>query len=270
MSRGHIVVTTIMSLSLAGFFTPAHAQKEAAAPGKVVATVNKEKITADALAAYQRSLNIGQNAAPPADAALDQLIGIELMYQEAKKQGVDKQPDVQSDLENQRRNIIARAMMRKHLSAKPVTDGDLRKAYDARVAGMPKLEYKLAHILAPSSDAANTAIAELGKGKKFAEVAASHSTDPNTKANGGSLPWLNAQQMPEGVRKAAESLQKSAYTRAPVKTDLGWHVFMLEDTRNVTPPAFDTVKDQLRTVVENERISELVAELKKNAKIEVK
>lgn len=269
MSRRH-VLAAIVSMSLATFVTAANGQQDAVAPGTVVATVNSQKLTAEALTAYQRSLVTGQNPPPPADVALDQLVGIELMYQEGKKQGVDKQPDVQSDLENQRRNIVARAMMRKHLAAKPVTESELRKAYDLRVANMPKQEYKLAHILVPTSEAAKAAIAELSKGKRFADVAASHSTDPNTKANGGSLPWLNTQQMPESVRTAAESLQKSAYTRTPVKTDLGWHVFLLEDTRSVTPPPFDTVKDQLKTAVENERVSALVAELKKGAKIDVK
>lgn len=269
MSRRHIVVTSVVGLLLGAVVTAANAQSPAVAPGSVVATVNNQKLTVEALTAYQRSLAGAQNP-PPADAALDQLIGIELMYQEGKKRGVDKLPEVQSDLENQRRNIVARAMMRKHLEAKPVSDSDLRKAYDLRVANMPKQEYKLAHILASTEDAANTAIAELSKGKQFSDVAASHSTDPNTKANGGSLPWLNSQQMPESVLKAAQSLQKSAYTRTPVKTDLGWHVFMLEDTRSVTPPSFDAVKEQLRTAVENERISQLVADLKKGAKIEVK
>jgi len=270
MSRRHRVVTPVVSLFLAASVTAVSAQTATVAPGSVVATINNQKLTAEALTAYQRSLASGQNPPPPADVALDQLIGIELMYQEGKKQGVDKLPEVQSDLENQRRNIVARATMRKHLAAKPVTDSDLRKAYELRVANMPKQEYKLAHILTPTAEAANAAIAELGKGKSFSEVAASHSTDPNTKANGGSLPWLNTQQMPESVRNAAQSLQKSAYTRSPVKTDLGWHVFMLEDTRSVTPPPFDSVKDQLKTAVENERISELVAELKKSAKIEIK
>lgn len=269
MSLRHGVVTILTGVFLATFVLVAHAQKDAAAAGSVAATVNNQKITNDAVAAYQRSLGTGQNPPPPADAALDQLIGIELMYQEGKKQGVDKLPDVQSDLENQRRNIVARAMMRKHLLAKPVTETELRKAYDQRVANMPKQEYKLAHILTPSVEAANAAISELGKGKAFAEVAAQHSADPNTKANGGSLPWLNTQQMPESVRTAAGALQKSAYTKTPVKTDLGWHVFLLEDSRNVTPPRFEDVKDQLKTVVENERISNFVAELKKDAKISV-
>lgn len=269
MSPRHGVVTTLIGVSLATFVMAAHAQKDTAAPGSVAATVNNQKITTDALAAYQRSLGTGRNPAPPADVALDQLIGIELMYQEGKKQGVDKLPEVQSDLENQRRNIVARTMMRKYLAAKPVTDSELRKAYDQRVANMPKQEYKLAHILTPTIEAANAAIADLGKGKSFSDAAAQHSTDPNTKANGGALPWLNTQQMPESVRKAAEALQKSAYTKTPVKTDLGWHVFYLEDTRNVTPPSFGDVKDQLRTVVENERVSQFVAELKKSAKISV-
>lgn len=269
MTFHRAVATALASLAIAALAPAANAQQATAAPGTVVATVNSQKLTIEALTAYQGSLGAGQNP-PPADAALDQLIGIELMYQEGKKAGVEKQPDVQADLENQRRNIVARAMMRKHLSTKPVTEQDIRKAYDARVASMPKQEYKLAHILTANAEAANAAIAELSKGTSFSQVALSHSTDPNTKANGGSLPWLNPQQMPESVLKAASGLQKSAYTRTPVQTDLGWHVFMLEDTRAVTPPGYESVKDQLRSMLENERISQHVAELKKTAKIEVK
>jgi peptidyl-prolyl cis-trans isomerase C len=246
--------------------TGAHAQKKAG--DATAATVNGQAISALSLQSYQRSFAPGQNVAP--EPALDQLVGIELLAQEGKKKGLEKSPEVVADLENQRRNIVARAMMRNYLDANPVTDAQIRQAYDQRVATLPKQEYKLAHILTPTADAANAAIADLTKGKAFAAVARERSTDSNNKDNGGSLPWLNPNQMPPPVRDAVAGLKKSEYTKAPVQSELGWHVLLLEDTRAVTPPAFDAVKDQLKSSLENDRIGQYVAELKKSAKIVIK
>jgi peptidyl-prolyl cis-trans isomerase C len=55
-----------------------------------------------------------------------------------------------------------------------------------------------------------------------------------------------------------------------VQSQFGWHVIKLEDTRDVQPPPFDQVKDQLNNVVLAKKFKTYADELKKTAKIENK
>lgn len=249
-------------------FAQAPVAPSAASGSDVAAMVNKQPLTRAALAAYKRSTAEGANA--PDDAALNQLVGIELLYQEGVKKGTDKAPDVVADLENQKRNIVARAVMRDLLAAKPVTEQDITQAYQQRIAQSGKQEIKLSHIVTATESDAKNVIAELQKGQPFAALAKTKSTDSASKDQGGSLPWLDLSKVPSNVRDAVQGLKPNGYSPTPVQTDMGWHVFLMEGVRNIAPPPLDAVKPQLRTLLENERISQHVEQLKSKAEITLK
>ena len=265
-------MTRIAALVALALFCGAANAQSTPAPSSttaVLATVNNQPLTKQALEAYKRSAPPDQT--PPDDAALDLLINIEVLYQEGKKQGLDNTPDYLADVENQRRNLLARTVMHSILTKKPIKEDELQQAYQKRVEQMSKKEYKLSHILSTNEADAKAVIAQLDKGQSFATLALSHSTDADSRDKGGSLPWLDPVRMPAPVKEAAAALAApNSYTKTPVKTDMGWHVFMLESTRDVTPPSYDVVKAQLRSAMENERVNAYVAELKKAAKIELK
>jgi len=64
-------------------------------------------------------------------------------------------------------------------------------------------------------------------------------------------------------------MQPGSYSKQPVKTQFGWHVIKLEATRPMQPPAFEQVKGQLKTRLQNDRIENYLASLKKSAKIKI-
>jgi len=66
---------------------------------------------------------------------------------------------------------------------------------------------------------------------------------------------------------AVKSLKKGEMTAAPVQTQFGWHIIKLEETRDVTPPPFEQVKEQLTNHVMQKKLQAYVADLKKTAKI---
>ena len=69
--------------------------------------------------------------------------------------------------------------------------------------------------------------------------------------------------------KAAFALEVGAYTKEPVQTQFGWHVIKVEDKRAQQPPAFEQVKDQMRSLVLREKYFALVTELRAAAKVDV-
>ena len=181
--------------------------------------------------------------------ALDTLVRAEAVAQQAEKEGLDKQGDAPPSLALARLQILEQAAMTNFLKDHKATDAELKAEYDSQVAAMPKTQYKARHILVKTKDEADQIIAQLKKGAKFEKLAADHSLD-GSKNNGGDLGWFSPQNMVKPFADAVAGLKKGETTQTPVQTEFGWHVIRLDDTRETTPPAFDTVKDRLVQIVE--------------------
>jgi peptidyl-prolyl cis-trans isomerase C len=112
-------------------------------------------------------------------------------------------------------------------------------------------------------------IKELDGGAKFEDLANKHTTDPSGKTSGGDLGWFGPGQMVPEFEKAAMALEPGSYTKGPVQTQFGWHVIKVEDKRPKQPPAFEQVKDQIRSAVLRDKYFALVKELRAAAKVEI-
>lgn len=236
-----------------------------------VAVVNGKVITRDTLERYTHQRGIPPGGASPQQrkALIEELVNRELLYQDAVALGVDKTPDVQAEIEHQRINIIASTMINRNSDRLEVSESDLEKEYESRKAELGGKELKARHILLETKKAAEEIIARLDKGADFAELASSQSTGPSA-ANGGDLGWFRVDQMVKPFADAASKLTKGTYTKEPVQTQYGWHVILLEDSRSVEPPAFESIKDQIRVGLQNQLIEQYIASLRKKASIEIK
>jgi peptidyl-prolyl cis-trans isomerase C len=259
-------MTVTMVVCLGVVLLPAHALAQDQAD-KPVVTVNGEAITQSTVEAYRRArpdLNdVGD------DMVLDELVKMELLYQQGLKQKLQQQAAVQADIEYQRRKIIARAVIADLLASTPIGEAELKAAYDARVQQMGGKEYKLSHIVVASKAEAEGIIQEIDNGADFAQLAQTRSVDPSGKASGGSLNWLNGSQLPEELLAAIADMNDDSYSTVPVKTRFGWHVVRLEQTRDLVPPPFESVKQQLESMLENRLINDYLGKLKNDAKITI-
>ena len=233
----------------------------------VLATVNGAPITEAVFELYQQQMQArapGNPAAMDREAILNEVINLELARQSGEKEGVGKDSKVQLQVEQQTRAVLASAAIQRYMSTHPVSDEDLKKIYDEQV---PKgNEYKARHILVEEEDAAKKLIAELDKGADFSELAKKNSTGPSGKS-GGELGWFSPKQMVAPFSEAAASLEKGAYTKEPVKTQFGWHIIILDDSRATTPPPFEQVKPQLQAFVQKQHVQEYITNLRKDANI---
>ncbi|MFM8332532.1 MAG: peptidylprolyl isomerase [Candidatus Methylumidiphilus sp.] len=204
----------------------------------------------------------------PEDKAVESLISRELLRQEAEKKGMQKTPSVQGRLENVTRDVLAQAAVEAFRKTITITDEEARKEYDEKVAGADLTEFKARHILLETEQEANDVLAKLKKGGKFPDLAKKLSKDPSAKQNGGDLGWFNPQQMVPEFTTAVAALKNGEISSAPVQSKFGWHVIQREDSRKGEPPAFDTVKEQIRNVMVTQQLQKHVEDLKKAAKIE--
>jgi peptidyl-prolyl cis-trans isomerase C len=200
-------------------------------------------------------------------AVREELIRRELLIQEAKKAGIDKRPEVAAQAEAARQAFFVRAYIQEYVKKNPIGDAQLRADYDKIKAQLGSTEYKARHILVVSEDDAKAIIANLKKGAKFEELA-TQSIDPGSKDNGGDLGWASAGNFVKPFSDALTGLAKGKYTETPVKSDFGYHVIMLEDTRPLNVPAFEELKPRLLQQAQSVQINKMVEGLRAKAKVE--
>ena len=245
----------------------------AAAPvveGIVVATVNNSPITQDVLDVYaaQRKGQPGNEQANTEEAILNELIALELMRQEGVNKGLDSQTVVIATLNQQVRTTIAGAAIKDFMANNSISDEAAQAVYDKQIGAAGK-EYSARHILVADEESAQAVIKLLDSGSDFSELAKEKSTGPSG-ASGGKLGWFGAGQMVKPFSDAAAGLEKGAYTRAPVQTQFGWHVIILDDVRESTPPPYDDVKDRIKMLLANQQLQQHIEAMKNEANIDIK
>lgn len=207
-------------------------------------------------------------------AARSELITEELLAQQARKDGLDKKPEVTDQLAFQERAILSRAYLEDYFAKNPVTDESIKSAYEWNRANGKIVEYKVRQILLPGADEARQVIDKLNKGEDFADLARRYTQDPGGQNNGGDLGWFRPDIFVDhNFADAVVALKKNEYSKTPLRTRFGWHVIKLEDgPRPVQNPApyealDDSVKQALRQKTAQLKLEALTARLAAAAKV---
>ncbi|QSB02373.1 peptidylprolyl isomerase [Methylomonas sp. EFPC1] len=249
--------------------------KEAAAPAAptvskedAVASVNGTYISKKTLETLEKEIaERSQGQTFPKEQLLEELIQRELLIQQAVQKQLDKSPEVIERMATVRNSLLSQAALQDYLKANPVTDEEIKAEYDSKMANMGS-EYKARHILVKTEDEAKKLIAELEKGGDFTALAKKHSIDP-MGSEGGDLGWFTADRMVPPFSEAVVALENGKFSKTPVQTQFGWHVILREESRALTPPPFDSVKEQIRPMLQRQKAQAMIENLRKNAKVEV-
>lgn len=240
---------------------PAFAQNVATVNGKPIPAAKVEQIVKQVVAQGKQT-----DSPQLRDAIKKDLVAREVMIQEADKQGFGTRAEVKQALENARQSIVINAMLADYVRKNPVKDTEAKAEYDKYKAQMGDKEYHARHILVSTEDEAKAIIAKLKTGAKFEELA--KQSKDGSAANGGDLDWASpASYVPE-FSKAMVALQKGAITETPVKTQFGYHVIKLEDTRAAKVPPFEEVKQQVTESLQQRKLQAFREDLMKKAKIQ--
>jgi peptidyl-prolyl cis-trans isomerase C len=241
----------------------------ALAAGKAFVTVNGVPVSqsfADIFIAEQTAKG-AQDTPDLKNAVREELIRRELLVQEAKKAGLDKKPDVAAQAEAARQAFYVRAYIQEYIKKNPISDASLKSDYDKIKAQLGSTEYKASHILVKDEAEAKTIIENLKKGDKFEELA-KQSIDPGSKDSGGDLGWASPGNFVKPFSDALTGLEKGKYSETPVKSEFGYHVIKLEDSRPLNAPAFEEMKPRLLQQAQSQQITTMVEALRAKAKVE--
>jgi len=260
--------------ALAACSKPATTEPTAEAPPAKppLVTVNGKPISTELYEDYVKALTQGKSSAdlPPEDREQikENLVRLELIAQQAEKDGLAKDPEVASRLELARINLLQQASAQKYLKDRVPTDEELRAEYQVQLESSPLVEYHARHILVSGEDVAQKIIGQLGSGMDFGTLAKRFSSDKASAAKGGDLDWFAPNAMVKPFSDAVALLKNGEYTKTPVQTQFGWHVIQLLGTRDRAPPAFEAVQEQLKQIVQRKKYQAYAEELVKTAKID--
>lgn len=237
-----------------------------------MATVNGVGIS---VIEFNRAMDVaiarGQQDTPVLRTAIrDELVLRELLNQEAKRSGIDKEAATQMDLGGARANVLVERMVAADLAAKPVTDDELRQEYARQIKLLGSAttveQLQLSQIAVATEDKAMAVLARLKAGADFATVARDVSIDAS-RANGGAIGWLLPHQIVPAVGGAVAGLAKGAYTVSPIHVGDVWNVIRVDDRRPFPIPAFEESHAQLMTAVLQARRVRLLDRLVKSSTI---
>ncbi|ASM34933.1 trimethylamine-n-oxide reductase 1 [Campylobacter sputorum subsp. bubulus] len=246
----------------------------------VLATVNGQDITSEELEAIP-GIQLNKMSPEHKKQLIDQAIEYKLIVDDAKKTGIQKEPEYTKSLKNLEEKVMADIYMKKIFDGIKVSDADIKKFYDTNKDRLFKRpgQSKAKHILfaLDNEKGAKDAIKSLQafKGKdlenKFAELAKEKSIDGGSARQGGELGWFEKSKMVKPFADAVESLKKGELTKNPVKSQFGYHVILKEDERPEGTIPYNDVKDEIENSLKLQqfkgKMQGKIQDLKQKAKI---
>lgn len=248
------------------------ASAPAASASAVAAKVNGTAISQkqlDQIMKQQAAQGMPDNA-ETRKMVIDNLAMQLIVAQAASAKGMDKSPEVVEQIENIKQSVLANAYVKDFMKNNAVSDEALKAEYDSFKAQQNGKEYKARHILVSGEDEAKEIIAKLKKdAKAFDGLAKAKSKDPGSKERGGDLGWFDPRGMVPEFGAAVAKLEKGHFTQEPVKSQFGYHVIMLEDSRPVAIATLDEMKAGLSQQIQQKNLQKMLADLKAKATIEI-
>jgi peptidyl-prolyl cis-trans isomerase C len=200
----------------------------------------------------------------------DELVLREIFVQEAEARGLQRSEEYRSQMDLARQSLLIRELFNDYQKKNAVSDAELKAEYDKLKGTGGGSEYRARHILVEKEDEAKALIAQLKAGAKFEDLAKANSKDPGSAPNGGDLDWAAPGNFVPEFSQAMVKLEKGKFTETAVKSQFGYHIIQLEDSRAATFPSLEEVKPQLSQRLQQTKMTKFREELKAKAKTDYK
>ena len=199
---------------------------------------------------------------------IDVLVDMELLASAAREEGLDKTDEFERRLGFLRTRALRNAFVEEKI-LNSITSEEIEAEYQEQIKSFkPEQESRARHILVTKKEEAEAIIKELDSGTDFATLAKQKSTGPSGP-NGGDLGYFGKGRMVPEFEQAVMALEKGAYTKEPVQTQFGWHVILLEDKRDTSPPPVSDVEDEIRQALVRKKFETVMEDLKAKTTVEI-
>ncbi|MEO7337619.1 MAG: peptidylprolyl isomerase [Caldimonas sp.] len=262
----------LVAAAFAVLAAPAVLMSPLAVQAQNIAVVNgkaipKARVDALMVQITKQASSRGQQLPPDVDRLVrDKVVLDEMFVQEAEKRGLTASPDYKAQMEIARQNILVQALLADYEKKNPVSDADVQAEYDKFKAQASGTEYRARHILVEKEDDAKALIAQIKGGANFEDLAKKNSKDPGSGEKGGDLDFAAPGSYVPEFSQALVKLKKGEMTDTPVKTQFGYHIIKLEDTRDAQFPPLEEVKPQIQQRIAQQKVAAFRDEIRSKAK----
>jgi peptidyl-prolyl cis-trans isomerase C len=260
-----------VALAVAPGITPA--QEGEPGDDTLIATINGQPYTLDLFRVFYaqrlQQSNV-QNSPDFQERAFNEFMNLVVAAQDAETRKLADRADVQTSLELQRMMVLSTAALQAIAAETEVTDEELEQAYEQFKEQAKRTEYKARHILVDNQEKAQELAKQVTKkkGKNFEELAKENSLGP-TADKGGDLGWFDSRQMVKPFADALAKLEPGQWTEEPIQTQFGWHVILLEETRDAEPPSLEEARANLEAAVKRQKVAAKLGEMRNHAMVDL-
>lgn len=263
------IIALTLALTLAAAGTALAADKKT---DKVLATINGQQIREsdvdEALSSFDPQTRAAYSSPEGRQAILENIVDFKTFAQSGRDQNLQNTKEYKDAMDKASERIFFSLATQKIIDEagkKTVTDADAQKYYDEHkeIFNIPAA-IRASHILIradknmPKKDqeAAQKKAADIlrdieTKKITFEKAAEQYSSD-GTRSRGGDLGFFSKGQMVPPFEKAAFAMKKGEMSKAPVKTDFGWHIIKVTDTREASVRPFSEVKDDIKADIQRQ------------------
>lgn len=194
----------------------------------------------------------------------EQKIKAFLMREHAKKMGIDKSKDYKEQLSRMEDELLLSSVLQKEIKSKIENETAMKAMYVKYESTFKKgsKEYEVCHIMLKDEANAKIVLAELAKGEAFEEVAKKRSEAPS-KADGGKEGFIPVDMLPAPIKDKIVAVKIGDYTKEPIKTEMGHHIFKVISIRDAAPKSYEESKPMLKQMIMQEEMVKFTERLEK-------
>ncbi|MEW5802427.1 MAG: peptidylprolyl isomerase [bacterium] len=218
---------------------------------KTVVDVNGTKISLDEFNEIAQGRTDRENL-------LNQIIASILLAQEARRQGLDKDPSVQQQLKMINEQQLALFFYQKKVTDKTrLSDKEL----DNLIPAKERQKIRFQEIVTQSKEDAAAILSQIKQGTSFEKLAKEKSLGRNAK-DGGDIGFviINTNIFPEEVEEVIFKL-KDGEVSEPIKTREGYALFKAIERKNLTDKELESKKNYLQFKLAKEKTDQITSSL---------
>jgi len=206
-------------------------------------------------------------------AMLEGLVNRELIFNEAVKNKLDKDAEINRKAEDMKKELIINTYLQNEIGGKiKVSEGDVRAYYDQNPGEFKnREEMHLAQIVVADDKKAAEVMGQLANGKNFGDLAQDASIDKMTAQRKGDVGWFTYKRLPQEVRDGVYKLKPGDISQ-PYKMGANYEIYkMLE--RKTSSYSFEQVKGAVQAQLQAEKyqaaLKAKIDELKKGTTVTI-
>jgi peptidyl-prolyl cis-trans isomerase C len=201
---------------------------------------------------------------------VDEWVNNELLYQEALKRGIDKEPDIETLLLNTKRTLLSNELIEREMTnIKPPSDNELKKFYEDNKSDfeVQTKEFKVRFALFDNTKDAAAFHDDIKKNQSFSDLAKQLSKDPSSK-NGGDIGIIDEDNVEPDIWGAVnKTVNKYGLKKIsdPFMVSNGWGCVIVDESfepGSIKP--FENVKDLVYDLYMQEKRDSAQKEFIKN------